>query len=58
MSTDCDYNQRYKINDLANLSHSELSSLLKEAVSELNDLSLKYQEYECKFAPHLSFISY
>ena len=49
MSTDCDYNQRFKINDLANLSQAELSSLLKEAVSELTELQLKYTEYECKF---------
>lgn len=58
MSIDCDYIQRFKINDLGHLSQAELASLLKEAVNELSDLSLKYQEYECKSNPLIYFISY
>ena len=49
MSTlDCDYKVQYKINDLESVEAPQLRALLKQAVAELQDVKLQFQEYECK----------
>lgn len=47
-----DYALIYKLADIEQLPPQELHSLFRQAVNELRDLKLEFEEFQCKYPTH------